>query len=110
MTDKIAEVSGTVADAASQAPDGYAVVVLPREEIEGVAGQRYTRAMRMPRADRFTLRGLPAGEYVAAAFEWLEPGHEWDPRVRAAVRESGERFSLTDGQQLSLSLRLTPAP
>lgn len=110
MTDRLTDVSGTVADAASAAPDGFAVIVLPREEIEGVAGQRYVRTVRLSRPDRFSVRGLPAGDYVAAAFEWLDNGREWDPRIREAVRASGERFSLGDGQQLTLSLRLTPLP
>jgi hypothetical protein len=110
LTDEVTEASGTVVDAATDAPDGFAVVILPREEIEGVAGARYTRALRLPRPDRFSVRGLPAGDYVAAAFEWLDPGQEWDPRVREAIRTSGERFSLAEGQPKTLSLRLTPAP
>lgn len=110
MTDKVTEATGTVVDAATDAPDGFAVIILPREEVEGVAGARYTRAVRLPRPDRFTVRGLPEGDYVAAAFEWLDPGEEWDPRVRAAIRASGERFSLAEGQPRTLSLRLAPAP
>lgn len=110
LTDKLTEASGNVVDAARDAPDGFVVVILPREEIEGVAGSRYTRAARLPRPDRFSVRGLPAGDYVAAALEWLDPGQEWDPRVRAAIRESGERVSLADGQSRTLSLRLTPQP
>ena len=110
LTDKVTEASGAVVDAATEAPDGFTIVILPREEIEGIAGARYTRAVRLPRPDRFSVRGLPEGNYVAAAFEWLEPGHEWDPRVRAAIRDSGERFSLIEGQTRTLSLRLTPQP
>jgi hypothetical protein len=110
LTDKFAEVSGTVSADGNRASEGFAVVVVPREEREGIAVQRYTRALRLPRADRFSVRGLPAGDYVAAAFEWLEPGSEWDPRIREAIRESGERFSLTDGQQQTLNLKLAPEP
>jgi protocatechuate 3,4-dioxygenase beta subunit len=110
LTDRVTEASGTVVNAATDAPDGFAVVILPREEIEGIAGARYTRVSKLSRPDRFSVRGLPAGDYVAAAFEWLDPGQEWDPRIREAVRASGERFSLAEDRPSTLSLRLTPVP
>lgn len=110
LTDRMTQVSGTVTGDRAQGEDGVAIIVLPREEREGLAGQRYTRAVRQLRADRYQINGLPAGDYVAAAFAWLEPGSEWDPRVREAIRESGEAFSLTEGQQRSLALRISADP
>lgn len=109
MTDRMTQVSGTVTGGA-QDLESVAVVVIPREERDGMAGQRYTRALRQARADRFQIPGLPAGDYVAAAFEWLEPGSEWNPRIRDAIREAGEQFSLTEGQQRSLTLRISQEP
>lgn len=110
LTDHTSEVSGTVSDDRGQVPDGYVVVVLPAGAREGQAAQRFQRILRLPRADRFSMRGLPPGDYVAAAFESLEQGSEWNPEVREKIRDNGDRFSLTEGQNLTLSLRLRDEP
>lgn len=52
------------------------------------------------------MRGLPAGDYVAAALPALDDSRRWDPELQAAVRASGQPFSLDEGQTLSLSLEL----
>jgi protocatechuate 3,4-dioxygenase beta subunit len=110
LTDKVTNVSGSVVDDHGQTPDGFAVVVLPAAEIDGAAAQRFVRIARLSQADRFNMRGLPPGSYVAAAFEWLPQGAEWDPEIRNQVRAAGERFSLTEGQTQTLSLKLRNEP
>ena len=86
--------------------DSASVVVLPADEREGLAAQRYVRVMRLPSGGQLSLRGLPPGRYVIAAFSALENGGEWDPRVRAQVSEAGDRLTLAEGQKLTLSLRV----
>ncbi len=42
---------------------------------------RYTRVVRPDQQGRFETRGLPPGNYLAAAVESLEQGGQWDPGV-----------------------------
>ena len=86
-------------------PD-FVVVILPRRAIEGMGASRYMRALRPQGDNAFTVRGLPPGDYVAAALLSLESGREWDPDVQKLIRSSGRDFSLSEGQSLSLPLEL----
>jgi hypothetical protein len=104
MTDRSTTVSGIARGGAAQPVTEYAVVVLPQQPVAGAAGTRYTRFLRPDDTGTFTIRGLPIGDYVAAAAESLEPGSEWDPAVQKRARSSGQRFSLADGQTLTLTL------
>ena len=105
MTDRFTNVSGTVQDSQRPVAD-YVVVILPRKAIEGMGASRYIRVLRPDRDGAFTVRGLPPGDYAAAAFESLESGREWDPEAQKVIRSSGRDFTLAEGQGLSLNLEL----
>jgi hypothetical protein len=106
MTDKSTTITGTARDARRQPLSDYVVVVLPQRPIEGIAAQRWTRFVRSDQGGSFSVRSMPAGDYVAAAFETLESGRQWDPALQQAARTRGHRFTLTDGQTLPLDLEL----
>ena len=106
MADRVTNVSGTAHDERRQPVSDYAVVVVPQQAITGMAATRFTRLLHPDESGRFEVRGLPAGEYVAAAVEALEPGREWDPDVQKAVRSTGRRFTLGDAETLVLNLEL----
>jgi hypothetical protein len=104
LTDKVTEVSGSVANARGEAVADAAVVVFPEVRVESSVAARSTRAVRPDANGGFRIRALPPGRYVAVALEGLEPGSEWDPVFQATVRDSGRRFTLTEGQTLQLNL------
>jgi hypothetical protein len=106
LTDRMTELTGTVVDDRGQPADSASVVVLPARERDGLGAQRYVRVMRLAPGGQLSLRGLPPGQYLIAALPSLENGGEWDPRVREQVSDAGDRFSLSEGQKLTLSLRL----
>jgi hypothetical protein len=106
MTDRITSVTGTVEDIRHRPVTSYVAVVLPAEPMTGIGAQRYTRLLVPNETGGFSVRGLPAGEYVVAAIDPAEAGSEWNPTIQKSVRAGGHRFVLTDGQALSLTLEL----
>ena len=86
----------------------YVVVVLPVEAVNPAIASRYTHALRPDQKGAFRLRALPPGNYVAAAVDALEQGSEWDPAFQAAVRNGARRFTLNEGQAVTLTLDLMP--
>jgi hypothetical protein len=106
MTDRVTNLSGTAQDGQRQPVREYAVVLLPQQAMTGMGATRFTRVLRPDENGSFQVRALPAGEYVAAAVETLDPGREWDPDVQNMVRSSGRRFTLDEGETLVLDLEL----
>jgi hypothetical protein len=73
---------------------------------EGTIAARYTRTVRPDQQGRFQTRGLPPGDYLAAAVESLEQGGHWDPAFRKQVETTARRFRLTEGQTATVDLTL----
>jgi hypothetical protein len=107
LTDKLTEISGGVTDTRGRSVTDYVVVLLPSETKAGNAAMRFTRTIRPDQQGSYSVRGLPPGEYFVAAIESLEQGGEWDPEFQGRVRDVGRRVTLTEGQSLSLELKLT---
>jgi hypothetical protein len=106
MTDKLTELTGTVADDRGRALKDYVVVVLPEEPKEGAAATRFTRTVRPDQEGTFRVRGLPPGRYVAAAVESVEQGGEWSPEFQERVRAAARGITLREGQASTLDLKL----
>ena len=49
----------------------------------------------------------PPGSYYAAAIDTHEQGREWDPEFQRSVRQTGRSFTLREGENVSVPLRLT---
>ena len=108
MTDKQTTLSGTVRDGRGQPVLNYTVAIFPDQLREGAMPGRYTRVVRPDQQGRFETRGLPPGNYLAAAVESLEQGGHWDPAFRKEVEPAAKRFRLTEGQAATVDLTLTP--
>ena len=108
LTDKVTELTGSVRNAQREPVAEYVVVVLPVETVDPAIASRYVHALRPDQKGGFRLRALPPGSYVAAAVEALEQGSEWDPAFQSAVRNGARRFTVSEGQALSLTVDLMP--
>jgi hypothetical protein len=108
MTDRSTELAGVVRDGRGQAAQGAVIVLLPEQEMDGMAATWFTRTLRPDQHGAFRVRGLPPGRYVALAVDDIEPGDEWNPAFQRTVRNTGRSFTLADGQALSLNLELLP--
>ena len=107
LTDKQTTLSGTVKTPTGTPTTDYTVVIFPDRRREGAVTSRYVRVVRPDQQGRFETKGLPPGEYFAAAVESLEQGRQWDPAFRKQVEPSAKRFSLTEGQSSILDLTLS---
>ena len=106
MTDKQTTLSGTVKNPRGEQTTDYTVVVFPDRLREGAMPARYTRTVRPDQQGRFETRGLPPGDYFAAAVESLEQGGHWDPAFRKQIEPTAKRFRLTEGQAATIELPL----
>ena len=64
------------------------------------------RSARPDQQGQYQVKGLPAGEYLAVAVEYVQEGMWNDPDYLEGLRRYSQRFSLTEGDARSLSLKL----
>lgn len=108
MTDKLTHVSGQVIDGSGNAVTQYVVVMQPAVQKEPRVGARYIRTARPDTYGRFEIRNVRPGRYVATAVEALEDGRQFSPEFQRELRRGAREFSLSEGETLSLDLRLMP--
>lgn len=106
MTDRETRVSGTAKGERNQPAMDYVVVVLPSEVRPGVNPTRFIQTARPDQQGRYQVRGLPPGQYVAAAVESLSRDGHYNPAFQKRVRSTAAPFTLKEGQQLVLDLQL----
>ncbi|HEX5109134.1 MAG TPA: carboxypeptidase regulatory-like domain-containing protein [Vicinamibacterales bacterium] len=114
LSNDAAEVSGQVTGAATQGSGGSSIVVFPVTSDRWVEGSRYMKVGRAGRNGRFTISGLPPGEYWVAAVdaglapedagEWLGPG------VLSALTTGARRVTLREGSRVSVEVRRSQMP
>jgi hypothetical protein len=107
MTDKQTTLSGTVKGARGEPMIDYTVAIFPGQLREGATPNRYIRVVRPDQQGRFETRGLPPGDYLAAAVESLDQGGQWDPAFRKQIEPTARRFRLTEGQTATVDLTLS---
>jgi hypothetical protein len=64
------------------------------------------RAVRPDRRGRYQVKGLPAGEYLAIALEYVENGLWNDPEFLESLRSHAQRVTVLDGAAHEVALRL----
>lgn len=106
LTDRATDLSGTVQDPRGKPSTDYIVVAFASDSSRWGYGTRFVRSVRPNQEGRFSLKGLPAGEYLAVALDYLEPGEEADPELLEAWRPSATRVTLEDGAQKTVMLTI----
>lgn len=111
LTDRTSDVVGTVGATSSFAGTAAnpqaTVVVFADDERKWGYPSRFIRVARTSGQGSFRIPGLPPDEtYRAIAVDYLEDGEESDPEFLQRMRERAARFSIREGEQQALELRL----
>jgi hypothetical protein len=108
LTQNLTTVSGVVMNARGEPERDYVVIVFADDPDRWAMPSRFLARARADDADRFELRGLPPGRYLAVALEYLEEGAETNVARLEALRlaSTASRFTLDEGESRTLSLRL----
>jgi hypothetical protein len=110
VTDRGAQVSGSVIDARGHRVNDYTMIVYA---IDRARWFRNSRFMKFGRADTdgtANVRGLPPGEYLVVAVDWMQGTEGYGEWQDAAFLESlvpkATRVTLGEAQNLTTPLRL----
>src|SRR6185437_12520386 len=106
LTNQLTTVSGTVSTDRNAVALDATVIVFADDDAKWGPHSRFIESARPDQRGQFKVRGLPPGEYVAIAVEYLEPGDERDPDLLAGWRRHGTSLTLSDGETRTLDLKL----
>lgn len=112
MLDLVASANGSVAEGVAtnqkDEPVADAVIVAVPEARFRSHPERYHKAIA-DQSGRFTLRGLPPGDYTLFAWESVG-GEAYDnPEFLKSYEGQGKALSVTEGERKSVQLRTIPA-
>jgi hypothetical protein len=106
VTDRVTAVAGHLADNRGIPLTNGSVVVFADDAIKWGVGSRFVRTVRPDQEGRWEVKGLPAGDYLAVAVDYLEENSWNDPEYLESLRAYAERFALNDGAVQTLTVKI----
>lgn len=105
VSNRVTTISGQLADdKGSPLVDGT-VIVFADEAAKWSDDTRWVRAVRPDQQGKYQIQGLPPGEYLAVAVDYVEEGSWNDPEYLESLRRHGQRLTLRDAESRTLSIK-----
>ena len=107
LTSRGTAVTGTATGSDGSPLKDYTVVVFAdNPELWRVPNTRWVSGRRPDQEGRFKFENLPPGTYQAVAVDYIPQGEWNDPEVLERLKGKGRRFTLGEGGNETLSLKL----
>jgi Carboxypeptidase regulatory-like domain len=106
LTSQRTELSGTLTRASGPPAPEYTVLIFPADRRLWLPQSRRIRLAAAGPDGRYSLRGLPAGEYRLAALLDPDPGREFDPELLSQIFASSIALALGPGETKVQDLRV----
>jgi hypothetical protein len=97
FTDKISEITGTLTNKEGAPVVEYTVLAFPTDSSLWHAQARQIMTARPDQTGKYTLRGLPPGEYYLVAVDPAEQGEWFEPAYLDAHRSGASRVTISEG-------------
>ncbi len=106
ISNRVNSVAGQVVDGKG-APLAEGTVILFASDAEKWGeDSRFVRSARPDQEGKYQIRGLPPGEYLAVAVEYVEDGMWNDPEYLESMRGYGRRVTLGESDEQTVALTL----
>jgi uncharacterized protein (DUF2141 family) len=106
FTDRTQELSGTIQDTTGRPTSEFTIVVFPSDNRYWLPQSRRILSTRPGTDGRFTVRGLPPGEYRLTAVTDVETGEWYDPAFLAQLQQVSIPISIAEGDRKVQDIRL----
>jgi len=109
LTSQLNPVTGRVTDPAGTSVGDCVVIFFAKDPAHWTPSSRYTINFRPGGEGRFAVK-MPPGDYYATAIADLESGAASDPDFLAHLRDDAVSFSVRDGINATVDVKLSPTP
>jgi len=106
LSPKVAQVDGVVLDDKQQPVQGVQAVLISDQYRDR---PEMFRAVTTDPNGRFTIRGIPPGDYKIFAWESLEPYEYFDPDFLKRDEQRGQSMKLRESDKTTVSVKMIPA-
>ena len=106
LSDRLAELAGSLTTADGRAAEGYGIVVLPAERVYRFPGSRRVQFARAGSDGSFVIRGLPAGDYLVAAVTDVDASDLADAKFLDEISPAAVKVAIAAGQRTTQELRI----
>ena len=103
LTTRPTHLRGALLDEKKQPADGT-VIVFPEETSRWREDSRTIRTARPDQHGEYSIKGLPAGQYLIAAVDYLQDGQWYDPDFLGDLRLRAQRLSLAEAESKRIDL------
>lgn len=103
LTNRPTHLRGTLLDEKKRPADGT-VVIFPEDTSRWREDSRTVRAARPDQRGEFSIKGLPAGQYLIAAVDYVQDRQWYDPEFLADLRPRAQRLSLAEAESKRIDL------
>jgi hypothetical protein len=110
FTDRLAQVAGTLQDGSGGAGPDYTVVLFPEDPRLWSRQSRRIQGVRPSADGTYAVRNLPAGTYLIALVDDLEPDEWFDPAFLQRLAPAAVKVTIADGERKVQDLRLGSQP
>lgn len=106
FTDRISQISGTVTNTAGAPLTEYTVLAFPTESSLWRPQARQIMTARPDQTGKYTIRGLPPGEYYLVAVDPAEQGEWFEPAYLDEHRIGAARLTVSEGDAKTHDFKL----
>ena len=106
LTSRTTELTGSLVDEANRPAAAITVIVFSRDRTYWQPQSRRIQVTRPGNDGQFSLKNLPAGEYLLVAVTEVDEGQWFDPKFLASIAAAGIGVRITDGQRTVQNLRV----
>ena len=106
LTAKTAEIAGVVTTSAGDPAPDRTVVLFPADRAHRVPRSRRIQVVQPSPDGRYTIRGLPPGDYRLAAVDGVEAGQQFDPVFLAQLDSDAVSTTVRAAASVTADLRV----
>lgn len=107
LTNRVTSISGRLADEKNAPLRDATVLVFDADATKWYETSRRVRSTRPDQDGQWQVKGLPAGDYLAIALDYVEDGSWNDPEYLESLMRDAERVTLPEAGSPTVALKLT---